>query len=281
VALAVDVKPREPRAEKVAVVDEVRARLDAANATILTEYRGLTVARMAELRKLLGDAGGEYKVYKNTLVRRAAHENGLDLLDTLLEGPTAVAFVNGDVAAVAKVLRDFARANPALIVKGGLIGSSLLDARSTAQLAELPSREVLLAQLAGALAAPMQRFAGLLAAVPSKFAYGLSALIDSRGGPEVAPVAEVAPAAEAEPVVAPEPATDEAPAEDLATHAPAEAAAAEQAAPAEAAPAAEDAPVEAEATPEEVVVLDAVVDPEATAEDESPTEVATADGADA
>ncbi|MHB1599096.1 MAG: 50S ribosomal protein L10 [Acidimicrobiales bacterium] len=190
-ATSVDAGIRQPRPEKVAVVDEVRERLSSANAAILTEYRGLSVSGMETLRRQIYQAGGDYKVYKNTLVRRAAHENGLDGLDPLLEGPTAIAFVREDVATVAKVLRDFARTHPSLVVKGGLVGTSLLDARTTASLAELPSREVLLAQVAGAFAAPMQWFAALLAAVPQKMAYALSALIEARGGAEdTAAVAE-------------------------------------------------------------------------------------------
>ncbi len=181
-ATSVDAGTRQPRPEKVAVVDEVRERLSSTNAAILTEYRGLSVSGMETLRRQIYEAGGDYKVYKNTLVRRAAHENGLDGLDPLLEGPTAIAFVREDVATVAKVLRDFARTHPSLVVKGGLVGTSLLDARTTASLAELPTREVLLAQVAGAFAAPMQRFAALLAAVPQKMAYALSALIEVREG---------------------------------------------------------------------------------------------------
>lgn len=194
---------REPRPEKVAVVAEVRDRLTAASATILTEYRGLPVSQLEALRRALTAAGGEYKVYKNTLVRRAATECGLDVLDALLEGPTGLAFVQDDVAAVAKALRDFARTNPALVVKGGLLGSELLSPERTAALAELPSREVLLAQIAGAFAAPMRQFAGLLQAVPTKLAYALSALIDQRGGPApdahgtVDEVAEEDPASQA------------------------------------------------------------------------------------
>jgi len=187
VVTSIEASTRPPRAEKVAVVEEVRDRLARSSAAILTEYRGLSVSGMETLRRQISEAGGEYKVYKNTLVRRAAHENGLDVLEPLLEGPTAIAFVRDDVATVAKVLRDFARANPSLVVKGGLVGTSLLDARTTASLAELPSRDVLLAQFAGALAAPMQRFAALLAAVPQKMAYGLSALIDARGGVQDGP----------------------------------------------------------------------------------------------
>ncbi len=183
-ATSVDAGTRQPRPEKVAVVDEVRERLSSTNAAILTEYRGLSVSGMETLRRQIYEAGGDYKVYKNTLVRRAAHENGLDGLDPLLEGPTAIAFVREDVATVAKVLRDFARTHPSLVVKGGLVGTSLLDARTTASLAELPTREVLLAQVAGAFAAPMQRFAALLAAVPQKMAYALSALIEVREGVE-------------------------------------------------------------------------------------------------
>lgn len=201
---------REPRPEKVAVVSEVRERLEAASATILTEYRGLRVADLEHLRQALAAAGGEYKIYKNTLVRRAAHEQGVEGLDPLLEGPTAIAFVRDDVAAVAKVLRDFARTHPALVVKGGLLGESLLDARATTALADLPSREVLLAQIAGALAAPMQRFAALLAAVPQKLAYGLQALIDQRkAAGEELPAADAAAEAPAPEAAAEAPAGEE------------------------------------------------------------------------
>lgn len=172
---------KDPRPEKVAVVDEVRGRLAESSAAILTEYRGLPVTQLEELRRSLSAAGGDYKVYKNTLVRRAAAESGLGVLEDLLEGPTGIAFVRDDVAAVAKALRDFARTHPLLVVKGGLLGTDLLDARQTAALAELPSRDVLLAQIAGALAAPMQRFAGLLQALPQNFAYALKALVDKAG----------------------------------------------------------------------------------------------------
>ncbi|HTW99708.1 MAG TPA: 50S ribosomal protein L10, partial [Acidimicrobiales bacterium] len=188
---------RAPRPEKVAVVEDVRSRLSASSAAILTEYRGLHVSHMAELRRALAPIGGSYKVYKNTLVRRAAEETGFGALSALLEGPTAIAFVDGDVAAVAKVLREFSRTHPALVVKGGLIGTSLLDSRGAQALADLPSREVLLAQIAGALAAPMQKFAALLAAVPQKMAYGLKALIDARvAAGEAPPPVAASPAPE-------------------------------------------------------------------------------------
>jgi large subunit ribosomal protein L10 len=203
--------PREqgnPRPEKVAVVEEVRGRLDASSAALLTEYRGLDVAAMAELRRALRAAGGDYKIYKNTLVRFAARDLGLEL-DEMLLGPTAIAFVDGDPVNVAKALRDFARTNPALVVKGGLLGENVLDADGARALADVEPREVLLARLAGAMAAPLQQFAGLLQALPRNLAYGLQALIDQQGGaPAEAAAADETPAAE-EP-----PAADETPAAD-------------------------------------------------------------------
>ena len=197
-----------PRPEKVAVVEEVRGRFDASSAALLTEYRGLNVAAMAELRRALREAGGEYKIYKNSLVRFAARDLGLEL-DTMLLGPTAIAFVQGDPVNVAKALRDFARTHPALVVKGGLLGENVLDADGARALAEVEPREVLLAKLAGAMAAPMVQFAGLLQALPRNLAYGLKALIDQKaeadhGGSET-PVADETPA--------PEAAADETPAE--------------------------------------------------------------------
>ena len=170
-----------PRPEKVAVVEEVRGRLSSANAALLTEYRGLKVDELARLRQAIRDAGGEYKIYKNTLVRLAVADLGLSDLDDLLTGPTAVAFVDGDAVMVAKALRDFARAQPALIVKGGVLGAKVLSAADAGALADVAPREVVLAQLAGAFAAPLRQMAGLLAAVPRNFAYGLSALIQKGG----------------------------------------------------------------------------------------------------
>ncbi len=185
-----------PRAEKVAVVDEVRTRLAEADATLLTEYRGLDVGDLAELRRSLREAGGDLKIYKNTLARLAAADLGLDGLDPLLVGPTAFAFVDGDAAAVAKTLRDFSKANPALVLKGGVLGDRTISVADTEALANLPARDVLLARLAGGLAAPLQQLAGLLAALPQNFAYALKALIDQQGGaPEaVEPIAEPAEA---------------------------------------------------------------------------------------
>ena len=205
-----------PRPEKVAVVEEVRAKLEAADAAVLTEYRGLNVSATADLRRALREAGGEYKIYKNTLVRFAARDMGLEI-DDLLTGPTAIAFVDGDPVAVAKALKEFAKANPALVIKGGLLGEKTLSEADIKALADVEPREVLLAKLAGAMAAPMQQFAGLLEALPRNFAYGLKALIDQGGAPGApadapAPVAEeTSPAAEP---AAETPAEDESPAEE-------------------------------------------------------------------
>jgi large subunit ribosomal protein L10 len=197
-----------PRAEKVAVVDEVQGRFDAADAVILTEYRGLTVKDLAGLRRSLRTNGGEYKIFKNTLVRLAAKQSGLEELEGLLTGPTAITFVSGDAAAVAKALRDYSRTNPLLVIKGGVLGDKVIGPGETAALADLPSREVLLARLAGLMAAPLQQLAGLMQALPRNLAYGLVALRDQRAAGEPQP-AEPDAAAEAEPEAAAEPATAE------------------------------------------------------------------------
>jgi large subunit ribosomal protein L10 len=208
-----------PRPEKVAVVAEVRERFSDSEAVLLTEYRGIDVSGLAELRAALRAAGGDYKVYKNTLVRRATNELGLDL-DSHLTGPTAIAFVpaggTGDPVAVAKALREFAKGNPNLVVKGGILGEKLLTEADVKALADVAPREELLAQLAGLIAAPMVQFAGLLQALPRDFAYGLAALIEKQGG---APEVIETPAEE--------PAVEEAAAPEAAAEAEAEAPAAE------------------------------------------------------
>jgi large subunit ribosomal protein L10 len=226
-----------PRPQKVAVVTEVRERLDAAEAAILTEYRGLTVAELAALRTVLRAAGGDYKVYKNTLVKLAISGGRHEALAPLLEGPTAIAFVSGEVSAAAKALRDYARTYPSLIIKGGLHGDGFLTTQDLTALADLPPREVLLAQVAGAIAAPLRQFAGLLQALPRNLAYGLSALLDERGGApadapaeaeadapaEAAVAAEVpVPDAESAPETAAAPTAEAPPDAEAATEAPAE-----------------------------------------------------------
>ena len=169
-----------PRQEKVDVVTEIRGKLEAADAAFLTEYRGLSVGALAALRVTLRQSGAENKVYKNTLARFAARDAGIDGLDALLVGPTGITFVSGDVAAAAKALRDVARTNPLLVTKGGSLGKDVLSAKDVEALAELPSREVLLAQFAGALQAPLVKTAGLLQALPRNMAYGLKALIEQK-----------------------------------------------------------------------------------------------------
>jgi large subunit ribosomal protein L10 len=194
------------RPEKSAVVEEIRTKLAEADAAVLTEYRGLTVGDLAELRATLRPADAEYKVFKNTLARRGAEAAGLAELVPLLEGPVAIAFVRGDAVIAAKALRDFAKTNPALIVKGGLLGEHVLDASAMTALADVQPREVLLARLAGGFQAPLVKAAGLFQAFTRNFAYGIKALVDQRiEGGEALP--EPAPEAVPE-VTAPEAATD-------------------------------------------------------------------------
>lgn len=254
-----------PRPEKVAVVAEVKEKLDGAEAVVLTDYRGLDVAAMSTLRRALSAAGGDFKIYKNTLVRFAARELDLEV-DDLLLGPTAIAFVPrgadgapGDPVAVAKALRDFARTNEHLVLKGGLLGTKVLSVDDVKALADVAPREELLARLAGGMAAPMQQFAGLLAALPRNFAYGLKALIDQGGAPGALAAEEAEAEAEA-PADEPEAPPAESDAADTTEDAaPAADADTETDADADAAPAAEAeaddtteaaAPAEAETTEE-------------------------------
>ena len=239
------------RPEKVAAVAEIRERLTESDAAVLTEYRGLKVSELAELRGALRPAGTDFKIFKNTLARRAAEEAGLAELVPMLEGPTAIAFVKGDAVIAAKALRDFGRTNAALVVKGGLLGTNVLAAADVTALADVAPREVLLARLAGGFQAPMVKAAGLFSAFTRNMAYGIKALIDQRieAGetlPDDAPADAAAPAADA-----PAEATADTPSED----APAEAAASE-------APAADEAPApEASDTPDaEATADDAATD---------------------
>jgi large subunit ribosomal protein L10 len=197
----VEEESRVARPEKSAVVDEISAKLSEADAAVLTEYRGLTVGALAELRATLRPADAEYKVFKNTLARRGAEAAGLAELVPLLEGPVAIAFVRGDAVVAAKALRDFARNNPALIVKGGLLGENVLDAGAITALADVEPREVLLAKLAGGFQAPLVKAAGLFQAFTRNFAYGVKAYVDQRTECE----GEALPADEPEAVDAPAP----------------------------------------------------------------------------
>lgn len=171
-----------PRPEKVAVVAEVRERLQTSDAAVVAEYRGMSAKDLHGLRKQLRASGGELKVYKNSLVRFAARDAGIVGAETLLTGPTAIAFVKGDVAAAAKALTEAAKTNPHLKVKGGVMGTNVLGAADIIALADLPPREVLLSQIAGLLVAPASQFASLLEALPRSFAYGVQALIDKQSG---------------------------------------------------------------------------------------------------
>lgn len=178
----------EPRADKVAVVAEVKEKLEAADGVVLTEYRGLDVPAMAELRSTLRPAGGEYKIYKNTLVRLAANELGMEI-DELLTGPTALAFVGekadgskGDPAAIAKALKEYAKTNDALVLKGGVLDGQALSVDDIKALADLPSREVLFAEFAGAMEHMLGDFAGLLDSKLREFVYAMEELVD-KGGP--------------------------------------------------------------------------------------------------
>lgn len=163
------------RPDKAAAVAELKDKFSTADAAVLTEYRGLTVKNLKELRRSLGE-NGTYAVAKNTLTRIAAKESGIDGLDDQLTGPTAIAFINGDVATVAKGLRDFAKANPLLVIKGGVMDGKVLNADEVKKLADLESREVLLAKLAGAMQGSLQKAVFLLAAPLSQAARALGAL---------------------------------------------------------------------------------------------------------
>ena len=220
-------------ADKTAVIDEVAEKVSETTAAVVTEYRGLTVAEISSLRRTLRAAGADYKVFKNTLVKRAISGTPAEPLGEFLAGPTAIAWIKGDISGVAKALRDFAKATPTLVILDG----RALSAKDLGALADLPSREVLLSQLAGLIAAPMRNLAALFQAVPQNFAYGLSALIDAKGGPQ----ASAAPAAPAEEV------TESADAPEASADADAEAPAEATAAEADEAPAAEVAEVAAEA----------------------------------
>jgi large subunit ribosomal protein L10 len=165
-----------PNAEKVAAVDELTERFQNSTGAVLTEYRGLTVAQLRELRGTLGEAA-TFAVVKNTLTKIAVERAGLESeLSALLSGPSAVAFVTGDVVETAKGLRDFAKANPLLVIKGGVLDGKALSPDEIAKLADLEPREVLLAKLAGAMKASQARAAGAFGALPTQVAQLAEAL---------------------------------------------------------------------------------------------------------
>ena len=185
------------RPEKVATVAEIRDRIAESDATVLTEYRGLTVSQLANLRAALRPAGTDLKIFKNTLARLAANEAGVEELVPMLQGPTAIAFIKGDAVLAAKALRDFAKTAEAFVVKGGMLGSRFISAAEVSALAEVAPREELLARIAGAFQGPLVKAAGLFQAIPRNLAYGVKALIEQRVAngealPEEAPAPETA-----------------------------------------------------------------------------------------
>ena len=199
-----------PKAEKVATVAEITDRFRSSSAAVVTEYRGLTMAQLTELRWSLGKDTA-YTVAKNTLVKRAAADAGVTGLDEMFVGPTAVAFISGEPVDAAKALRDFAKAHPLLVIKGGLLDGRPLEAGDVNKLADLESRDVLLGKMAGAMLATLTKAAVVLNALPSQVARLAAALQDKRIAegeslPDAA--AETAPEAAAE-----TPVSAEAPAE--------------------------------------------------------------------
>jgi large subunit ribosomal protein L10 len=190
------------RADKAAAVAELTTEFQSSNGAVLTEYRGLTVAQLGELRRNLGD-NAKFAVVKNTLTKLAVRDAGVDEgLSDLLQGPSAIAFVKGDVVEAAKGLRDFARAHPLLVIKGGVIDGKTMTPDEISTLADLESREVLLAKLAGAMKASMANTASVLNALPTQLAQLAEALRVKReeaGETSEAPAGETKPAAETDP----------------------------------------------------------------------------------
>ena len=208
--------------DKTAAVAEIVEDFRTANATVLTEYRGLSVGLMKQLRRSLG-VKNKYSVVKNTLTKIAAKEAGVDLDPALLAGPSAVAFIKGDPIDAAKALRDFAKENPLLIIKGGIFDGKAVTTAEIMQLANLESREVLLAKIAGAMKASMAKAARTFDALRIKMEAGAPAVADAAPvvveevkaetpAPAVAEAVVDAPVAEATPEVVTE-AVAEAPAE--------------------------------------------------------------------
>jgi len=194
------------RPDKAAAVAELTDEFRSSNGAVLTEYRGLTVAQLKQLRVSLGD-DVNYAVVKNTLTKIAAKDAGVDSFDSLLEGPSAIAFIKGDPVVAAKGLRDFAKANPLLVIKGGVLDGKALGSDEISKLADLESREVLLAKLAGAMkaapqqavslfAAPLSQAARLFAALQDKLAEGAApeAAAEAADAPAEASTEEIAPA---------------------------------------------------------------------------------------
>jgi large subunit ribosomal protein L10 len=229
-----------PSSEKTTAVAEITERFTSSSAAVITEYRGLSVKQLTDLRRALGRET-TYAVVKNTLTKRAAADAGVPIDEQVFIGPTAIAFINGDPVAAAKGLRDFARANPLLVIKGGILEGKALSADEVNRIADLESREVLLARVAGVLKALPTRAAGLFQAPLSQMARLAQALEEKRSAE--APTSDAVEAPAATETAAEAPAATETPAEaPAATETAAEAPAATET-PAEA-PAATETPAE-------------------------------------
>lgn len=170
-------------ADKATAVADIAEKFKEATATVVTEYRGLKVSNLAELRRSLGD-GTTYTVAKNTLVKRAASEAGVEGLDDLFTGPTAIAFINGEPVDAAKAIKKFAKDNKALIIKGGYMDGKALSVSEVERIADLESREVLLSRVAGALKAKQSQAAALFVAPASQVARLAAALQEKKAGSE-------------------------------------------------------------------------------------------------
>ncbi|GAV24023.1 50S ribosomal protein L10 [Carboxydothermus pertinax] len=168
--------------QKAKVVAEIEEMINSSQVAILVDYRGLTVAEMTELRRKLREKGAEIKVVKNTLTKRAITNLGISGLDAFLEGPTALTVAKEDPAAAAKVLFDFAKAHSKLEIKAGILDKAVLEKDQLKALADLPSRDVLLAKVLGGMQAPLYGFAGALAGVLRKFVYALEAIRKQKAG---------------------------------------------------------------------------------------------------
>jgi len=198
------------QADKATAVADIAEQFKSSTATVITEYRGLTVANLAELRRSLSGSA-TYSVAKNTLIKRAASEAGVEGLDELFVGPTAIAFVSGEAVDAAKAIKKFAKDHKALVIKGGYMDGRALTVGEVERIADLESREVLLAKLAGAMKANLSKAAGLFNAPASQVARLVAALQEKRAAeapaeaaaPEAAAPAAEAPAAEAEPTETP------------------------------------------------------------------------------
>ena len=190
------------RADKAAAVAEITEEFRASNAAVLTEYRGLTVGQLKELRRSLG-SDTTYAVVKNTLSKIAAKDAGVEGFDSLLQGPTAIAFIKGDPVAAAKGLDTFAKDNPLLVIKGGIMDGNILTADDLKKLAKLESREVLLSKVAGVANAALAKAAALFQAPLSKAARTVAAL-EAQGGANPAAAAPAAVEAKVEVVKAQE-----------------------------------------------------------------------------